>query len=45
MALLFNNFTMQKSQIDKSWDKILNKEFSQDYYKKIKEKIVEDINN
>lgn len=36
---------MQKPSIHKSWDKILNNEFNQDYYKKIKEKIVEDINN
>lgn len=36
---------MQKLSIHKSWDKILDKEFNQDYYKKIKEKIVEDSNN
>lgn len=36
---------MQNLSIHKSWDKILEKEFNQDYYKKIKEKIVEDSNN
>jgi hypothetical protein len=37
---------MKKSQdIDKSWNIILDKEFNENYYKNIKEKIVQDINS